>query len=56
MELFLQILLVWIVLLALELSNACTQGLKAVHDLDIIHRDVKPQNIFLTADKQVCGC
>lgn len=35
------------------------KGLKAMHDVDIIHRDVKPDNLLLTADgvlKVSIGC
>lgn len=29
------------------------RGLKAIHDLKIIHRDLKAANVFLTSEKQV---
>ena len=35
---------------ALEISGQLAKGLAAAHEKGIVHRDVKPENIFLTKD------
>jgi len=40
------------VLTVLDLAIQITQGLEAAHGLGIIHRDIKPGNIFVTKDGQ----
>ena len=37
----------------IELGVALAEGLAAAHSKDIIHRDIKPGNIFLTTDGQI---
>jgi eukaryotic-like serine/threonine-protein kinase len=37
----------------IEMGVALAEGLAAAHGKDIVHRDIKPGNIFLTADGQV---
>jgi Tol biopolymer transport system component len=38
---------------AIELGVALAEGLAAAHDKEIVHRDIKPGNIFLANDGQV---
>ncbi len=38
---------------AIDWATQIAQGLKAAHDKNIIHRDIKPQNVMITASNQV---
>ena len=38
---------------ALEIAEQVAQGLAATHEKGIIHRDVKPENVFVTKDGRV---
>jgi len=38
---------------SIRISVAIADGLAAAHAKDILHRDVKPENIFLTTDRRV---
>ena len=35
------------------LEQVCS-GLAHAHKCGVIHRDIKPQNLLLTADRQIC--
>lgn len=37
----------------LEMAIALTEGLAHIHQMDIIHRDIKPQNIILNKEKNI---
>jgi serine/threonine protein kinase len=38
---------------ALEYARQMADGLAAAHDRDIVHRDVKPDNLFITSDGRI---
>src|SRR5262245_53787747 len=38
---------------ALELALQIARGLAAAHDKGVVHRDLKPQNVFITKDGRV---
>ena len=38
---------------AIEIIRQVAQGLEKAHDSEIVHRDIKPGNVFLTEDGQV---
>ena len=38
---------------AIDVTRQVAEGLAAAHDKDIVHRDIKPDNIFITADGRV---
>lgn len=40
---------------AIELAQQILAGLQVAHDAGVIHRDLKPDNIFLTTDPQTGG-
>ena len=38
---------------AIDYARQIAEGLAAAHDKDIVHRDVKPDNLFITNDGRV---
>ena len=40
----------------LSITRQVLQGLAHMHACGIVHRDVKPSNILINADLQVCVC